>query len=204
VTRYALSSAELHAVIATNQEDSTAEAIAKGPRGFQYLRLDYDQQQLGPMFKEPAPHIHVVVDGEPRFAVCRTSADLPVADFVDFIFLNYRHTEWAGWLHGEWFDRYVKEDTDDVFELIDDAFRGMEGGSNLDVLRRPEIREVLGQLRRVLAEEKNGAVSAERRSRAMGRDRSLNGADYRRQKSMPRTAMKRIGMRGASPSGLAA
>ncbi len=141
-------------MIATNQEDSTAEAIAKGRRGFQYLRLDYDQQQLGPMFKEPAPHIHVVVDGEPRFAACRTSADLPVADFVDFIFRNYRYTEWARWLHEQWFDRFVKTDTDDVFDLIDEAFRGPQGGSNLVVLCRPEIRKAISQLRRLLADEK--------------------------------------------------
>jgi hypothetical protein len=154
VMRYALDSAELHAVIATNQEDSSAEAIAERRSDFQYLRLDYDQRQLGPMFKEPAPHIHVVVDGEPRFPACRTSADLPVADFVDFIFRNYRHAGWTRWLYEQWFDRFVTRDEDDVFELIDGAFRGAEGGSNLVVLRRPEIREVLGQLRRVLAAEK--------------------------------------------------
>lgn len=154
VTRYALDSAELHAVIATNREDSTAEAIAEGRSGFQYLRLDYDQQQLGPMFKEPAPHIHIVVDGEPRFAACRTSVDLPIADFVDFILRNYRHADWAGWLHEQWFDRFVEKETDDVFELIDDAFRGMEGGSDLVVLRRPEIRKTIGQLRRLLVDEK--------------------------------------------------
>ncbi len=154
MTRYALDSAALHAVIATNQEDSTAEAIAEGRSGFQYLRLDYDQRQLGPMFKEPAPHIHVVVDGEPRFAACRTSADLPVADFVDFIFRNYRYAEWARWLHEQWFDLHVKREADDVFDLIDEAFRGPQGGSNLVVLRRPEIRKVLGQLRRLLADEK--------------------------------------------------
>lgn len=154
VTRYALESAELHAVIATNQEDSTAEAIAEGRSGFQYLRLDYDQRQLGPMFKEPAPHIHIVVDGEPRFAACRTRVDLPISDFVDFIFRNYRHDEWARWLHEQWFDRFVTKDEDDVFELIDGAFRGAEGGSNLDVLGRPEIRKAIHQLRRLLADEK--------------------------------------------------
>jgi hypothetical protein len=57
-------------------------------------------------------------------------------------------------LHEQWFDRFVEKETDDVFELIDDAYRGAQGGSNLVVLRRPEIRTVLDQLRRLLAEEK--------------------------------------------------
>jgi hypothetical protein len=152
--RYALKFAALHAVIATNPEDSSAAAIAEGRSGYQYFRLDYDQQQLGPLFKEPAPHVHIVVDGEPRFAACRTKADLPIADFVDFILRNYRHDQWARWLHQEWFTRFVRNEADDIFALIDAAFRGAEGGSNLLFLRRPETRTALTQLRRLLVDEK--------------------------------------------------
>jgi hypothetical protein len=85
-TRYALKSSVFHVVVATNPEDSTAAAIAEGRSTYQYFRLDYDEQQLGPLFKEPAPHIHIMVDGEPRFPACRMPAALPIADFVDFIF----------------------------------------------------------------------------------------------------------------------
>lgn len=153
-TRYALASAALHAVIATNPEDSIAAAITEGRSAYQYFRLDYAPDKLGPLFKEPAPHVHIVVDGEPRFAACRTKADLPIADFVDFLLRNYRYKEWARWLHEEWFTRFVQDEEDDIFELIDIAFRGAEGGSNLRFLRRPETRTVLTQLRQVLIDEK--------------------------------------------------
>jgi hypothetical protein len=152
--RYALKSAAVHAIIATNPEDSSAAAIAEERSEYQYLRLDYDQRQLGPLFKEPAPHIHIVVDGEPRFAACRIQEDLPIADFLDFIFRNYRHAEWARWLHGEWFTRFVENEEDDVFDLINSAYCGPESGSNLIFLTQPKIRRVLAQLRGVLVEQK--------------------------------------------------
>jgi hypothetical protein len=152
--RYALESAALHVVIATNPEDSTTAAIAEGRSDYQYFRMDYDQQQLGPLFKEPAPHVHILVDGEPRFAACRTQADLPIADFVDFILRNYRHDAWARWLHEEWFDRFVQEPEDDVFHLIDGAFRGADGRSNLRFLAQPQTRTTIAQLRRILIEQK--------------------------------------------------
>jgi hypothetical protein len=152
--RYVLTSASLHAVVAARSHDSLAAALDEGENEFQYLRMDHDPKQLGPLFKEPAPHVHVEVNGEPRFAASRTNADLPIADFVDFLFRNYQHDIWTRWLQEKWVNRFVQKEEDDVFQLIDEAFRGSAQGSNLLFLRRPEIRKVLAQLRGVLLEEK--------------------------------------------------
>jgi hypothetical protein len=57
-------------------------------------------------------------------------------------------------LHEAWFDRFVEDEADDVFDRIDEAFRGANGGSNLLLLRQPKIRAALTQLHRLLVDEK--------------------------------------------------
>ena len=49
-------------------EDSLTQFLAKGGMS-RYLRMDYDLQALGPLLKESQPHVHVVAEGSPRFAV---------------------------------------------------------------------------------------------------------------------------------------
>lgn len=149
-TIYALTHAEVHVVVATGEDDATIEAVAEGASPFQYLRLDYDRTALGPMLKEPAPHVHVHIDGEPRFGGVRVNTDCPIADFLDFIFRNYRHTQWTEWLYDTWYMRFVQDDADDVFDTIKLAY----GASNLVVLTQPKIQQALLQIRRHLTELK--------------------------------------------------
>lgn len=68
-----------------------------------YLRMDYDPQSLGPMFKEPLPHIHAEdPDGEPRFAVDLRGAGDIVGEFLDFVYRNFAHDLWLAWARQVW------------------------------------------------------------------------------------------------------
>lgn len=147
---FPLCRASVEVVIATGDEEATIEAVIEGRTPFQYLRLDYDLSALGSIFKEPAPHIHVHIDGEPRFPGCYVLGDLPIANFVDFIFRNWRHKEWANWLYESWYDRFVEKDEDDLFEEVSTAY----AMSNLTVLQREDAQKAIESLRRHLHEEK--------------------------------------------------
>lgn len=147
---FPLSHASVEVVIATGAEEATIAAVIERCSPFQYLRLDYDPSALGPIFKEPAPHIHVHIDGEPRFPGCHALGDLPIVNFVDFIFRNWRHEQWANWLYESWYDRFVKNDEDDLFEKVRAAY----AMSNLAVLQGEDTQRVIESLRRHLREEK--------------------------------------------------
>ncbi len=112
----------------------------------QYLRLDYDLQALGSMFREPAPHIHVHPDGEPRFALATTQNVL--MDFFDFVYRNYCYDQWLRWATDVW-ERDARRQNLDLAALnrVHDAF---DSGScealekvrkELDAMKRAWRRE---------------------------------------------------------------
>lgn len=51
-------------------------AEGTGTEVHRYLRLDHDLEALGPLLKEPMPHVHIEADGEPRFPVPVPDCDI--------------------------------------------------------------------------------------------------------------------------------
>lgn len=74
-----------------------------GVAAHHYLRLDHDLKALGPLLKEPQPHVHVEADGEPRFPVVVPDGDV-VGWFLDFVYRNFFYEHWIVWAQGEWAD----------------------------------------------------------------------------------------------------
>ncbi|RLC18895.1 MAG: hypothetical protein DRI57_07820 [Deltaproteobacteria bacterium] len=90
----------------------------------QYLRLDLDMKSLGPLFKEPFPHIHSNPAHEPRFAFSFGDSGNVIMDFLEFIYKNYRYDEWMKWAENVW-RKNAREagEEDDPFEGIVYAFK---------------------------------------------------------------------------------
>lgn len=63
----------------------------------QYYRIDLSPLEPGPLFKEALPHIHSIPDGEPRFALPSSMEIYLPLRFIEFIFLNHFHDDWAVW-----------------------------------------------------------------------------------------------------------
>jgi len=74
-----------------------------------YLRLDYDLAALGPLLKEPVPHVHVEADGEPRFPIPAPASDI-VGWFLDFVYRNFFYDHWIVWAELAW-DDWCRERT---------------------------------------------------------------------------------------------
>jgi hypothetical protein len=86
--------ANLQALLA---EVSIADfANGAGTEPHRYLRADHDTSALGPLLKEPLPHLHVEPDGEPRFPLQLTAATDLVGWFLDFVYRNYFYDHWTG------------------------------------------------------------------------------------------------------------
>jgi hypothetical protein len=74
-----------------------------GAEVHRYLRLDHDLTALGPLLKEPVPHVHVEADGEPRFPVPAPAPDV-VGWFLDFVYRNFFYDHWIVWAELAWGD----------------------------------------------------------------------------------------------------
>jgi len=100
-----------------------------------YFRLDYDPTGIGPIFKEPFPHFHVVLDEGPRFPFAFSGN--VVVDLLDFLYRNFARHQWDTWAMETW-RRYRLQhnipDEDDRYERIDAAFKT----SNIEQLVRME------------------------------------------------------------------
>lgn len=79
-----------------------AEFVEGAGRDHRYLRADYDMSALGPLLKEPQPHVHVEGDGEPRFPVPVAAADDVVGWFLDFVYRNFFYEDWILWAESAW------------------------------------------------------------------------------------------------------
>jgi hypothetical protein len=74
-----------------------------GTEMHRYLRLDYDPGVLGPLLKEPMPHVHTEAEGEPRFALPALDRDV-VGWFLDFVYRNFFYDDWILWAEHVWAD----------------------------------------------------------------------------------------------------
>jgi hypothetical protein len=52
---------------------------------------------LGNLFREPSPHFHSRVKGEPRHPFAFWTGGNPVMDFLEFVYLNHAYEEWFSW-----------------------------------------------------------------------------------------------------------
>lgn len=117
----------------------------------QYLRLDFDPNNLGLLFREPHPHIHVHPTGEPRLAM--TSSGNVVVAFLELLYRNYHHDAWQDWVTGVWNKRAPEAGKEsDPLRHILRAFQTNKG----DVLRE-RYAEPLGRLRQYLRAEADAA-----------------------------------------------
>ena len=89
-----------------------------------YYRLEYDPSKLGPMFKEPLPHVHVLPDGAPRFQFSGSGARTLIVDFIEFLYLNYSYTKWEDWAKITWKGRVAPSPPSDPFDAIVAAYAG--------------------------------------------------------------------------------
>ena len=87
----------------------------------EYLRLDYDLSAVGPLLKEPQPHVHVEADGEPRFPVPVAGDDL-VGWFLDFVYRNFFYDVWILWAEGVWQDWCAARDRPNRWARLKEAF----------------------------------------------------------------------------------
>lgn len=62
-----------------------------------YFRLEHHPDAPGPIFGEPALHLHVMGNGVPRTPVEIGPAENPLLWFLEFLTFNYDYDAWAFW-----------------------------------------------------------------------------------------------------------
>jgi hypothetical protein len=119
----------------------------------QYLRMDLDPQLIGPIFKEGLPHIHSRPLEEPRFSGLAGGSGNVVADFVEFVYRNYKHDEWLFWARQEW-DKHcgIAVGLRNKFVPIVDAFKTGKV-SVIQTTYRAELERLVGVLEKAKASE---------------------------------------------------
>jgi len=115
----------------------------------QYLRLDFDLQNPGRIFKDPQPHLHSRPLHEPRFGL-PTDGNV-VVGFLDLIYRNYKHEAWLGWAERVWSRRGGFGPENDPLPAIVAAFESGETG-----ILRDQFSDHLGRLKNLLREEADG------------------------------------------------
>lgn len=117
----------------------------------QYLRLDFDPQRLGLLFREPHPHIHVHPTGEPRLTM--PSAGNVVVAFLESLYRNYHHDAWQRWVTEVWNTKAPEAGTgQDPLNAIIGAFKAGQAGILRDRFATP-----LDRLRQYLRAEADAA-----------------------------------------------
>lgn len=118
----------------------------------QYMRLDMDLDNLGPLFKEPLPHIHSSTRREPRFAFNMGDSGNLLMDFLEFVYKNYRYDDWIRWVGEVWRKKApdAGEPDDPLFPIMA-AFQNGKAG----VLR--EFEDALQRMKEYLRDAKDSA-----------------------------------------------
>jgi hypothetical protein len=116
---------------------------------YAYFRLDLDVRSLGQPFSHPLPHIHVIDDLSPRFAVEIGPSGNVVMDYFDFIYRQYVPSKWRDWAEAVWNHRVQPDPLDNPFPTIVAAFERGEIG----VLR--EHAQSVQRLKQILSERKD-------------------------------------------------
>ena len=122
-------------------------AAGEGTAPHRYLRADHDTRALGPLLKEPLPHVHAEAEGEPRFPVYLTAGRDVVGWFLDFVYRNFFYDHWVVWAEVAWDDWCVETNRSNRWQRLMQAFNQ----SNIGVLEGdPDLRDDLLQLKRCL------------------------------------------------------
>ena len=118
-----------------------------GSQEHRYLRLDHDLKALGPLLKEPQPHVHIEAEGQPRFPVLAPDGDV-VGWFLDFVYRNFFYKDWIVWAEVAWEDWCRERARPNRWERLVQAF----GQSQVGVIESdPGLRDDVAQLKRCLA-----------------------------------------------------
>lgn len=122
-------------------------AAGDGVAPHRYLRADHDTRALGPLLKEPLPHVHVAVEGAPRFPIYVTAGCDVVGWFLDFVYRNFFCDHWIVWAEVAWDDWCHQTNRCNRWQRLVQAFNQ----SNISVLESdPDLQEDLRQLKRCL------------------------------------------------------
>lgn len=108
-----------------------------------YLRLDYDPNKPGKLFKESHPHIHITVCGAPRIPFIWNRTDNVIAKFLDFICRNYCYEKWINWVELIW-ERHlasVGPERENAFDTIKQVFTTRQPQSVVEQYKE-EIEEI--------------------------------------------------------------
>lgn len=132
----------------TGEEPGTSAA---GPKpDVRYYRCECDLRKPGPPFAEPCPHVHVLPEGEPRFALGGAGPSNPILDFLEFLAINHSYDVWFRWALSVCERRRLRGELQELRHLCDAGFdprsAGSAGAKQVDRLpRMAEIRDVLRQ-----------------------------------------------------------
>ncbi|MEO7035871.1 MAG: hypothetical protein ABI335_18775 [Polyangiaceae bacterium] len=133
-------------------------AAGDGTASHRYLRADHDTSALGPLLKEPLPHVHVEADGEPRFPVHLTGGQDLVGWFLDFVYRNFFYEDWIVWAEVAWEDWCIQTNRPNRWQRLVQVFNQ----SNVGALERdPDLCEDLRQLKRCLLKHRRELFAIE-------------------------------------------
>jgi hypothetical protein len=78
--------------------DGTLADVDQGiARTVRYLRLDYDNEEIGDLFSHPYPHVHAQPGDTPRFPLIPCNPRCTLIDFLEGLYLNFAHRTWMQW-----------------------------------------------------------------------------------------------------------
>lgn len=133
-------------------------AAGDGTEPHRYLRADHDTSALGPLLKEPLPHVHVEPEGEPRFPLPPTAAGDVVGWFLDFVYRNFFYEDWIVWAEVAWDDWCAETRRPNRWARLVAAFNQ----SSVGVLEAdPDLRDDLLQLKRCLLKRRRALFPIE-------------------------------------------
>ncbi len=125
----------------------------QGTGRHRYLRLDYDLSALGPLLKEPQPHVHVEADGEPRFPLPVALGDDLVGWFLDFVYRNFFYDVWIVWAEMLWDDWCTERARTNQWVRLKEAF---DQGRIRAIEADEELARDLRDLKRCINDARRG------------------------------------------------
>lgn len=110
----------------------------------EYFRLDVDTRRPGSLINHPMPHIHVKGSGGARFSLPVSGSNNVIFDFIDFIYRNYKTSEWESWLSNTYRSIHPEnENCEDAFEFVLDS---LFGRANSAILQDENYRETIKKI----------------------------------------------------------
>ena len=139
----------IHVQVLVTPHNSLAELVTGKSIPVHYLRLDQEASDLGSMFKNAFPHVHLASKGEPYFRPGALEGGNIVVDFIEFVFKMYEYDLWVKWLDAVYHEIYLPKTPTDYFGVINRAFEANQFealcsgpyASHLNALRARARRE---------------------------------------------------------------